>query len=78
MEWALELIGVCALTLVGWLHARQSKMEQALENKVDKDDFQEMKEELDKAVTILTDLRVENARWQGIVERVVETNSKNS
>ena len=78
MEYMAELIGAAAITLAGWLHLRQNSMEEALKTKVDKDAFQEVKIELDKAVDLLTELRVENAKWQGIVGGVIEKSSRNS
>jgi len=78
MDYLAELLGLASITLAGWLHMRQNDLATDLKGKVDKDAFQEVKEELDKAVEMLTDLRVENARWQGIVERAIESNSRNS
>ncbi len=78
MEWIVELMGGVGLTLLGWLHMRQNRLEAKLENCVEKDAFEEMKEELKTCTRLLTDVRLENAKWQGIVERATESNSRTS
>lgn len=78
MEYLLEGIVTLFLVLVGWLHMRQNKLEDKIDKCVEKDAFEEVKEELKTAIELLTEFRVENARWHGLMERLIEKDSKNS
>ena len=78
MEYVTEIALALVSILFGWLHVRQGKLETRIEDCVRKDAFEEVKDELKKAVQILTEVRVENARWQGIAEKVIENSSRNS
>lgn len=78
MEYATTLALGAVSILFGWLHIRQGKLESRLDNCVQKDAFKEVKEELKIAIKLLTEVRVENARWQGLVEKAIENNSKKS
>lgn len=78
MEYIAEILGAFALTMAGWLHVRQGKLEDHLENCVKKDSFEELRNDLKVTLELLTELRVENARWQGLMERAIENDSKRS
>jgi len=78
MNYFAEIGAALAVTLMGWLHVRQNKMEDKIENYVPKDAFDDMRVELKAAMLLLTELRVENAKWQGQIERVLERDLKNS
>lgn len=78
MEYILEGLITLGLVMVGWLHLRQNKLEEKIEKCVEKDAFEEVKDELKTAIQLLTEFRVENARWHGLMERLIEKDSKNS
>ena len=78
MEYLLEGLVTLTIVLIGWLHMRQNKLEDKIEKCVEKDAFEEVKEELKTAIELLTEFRVENARWHGLMERLIENDSKNS
>lgn len=52
---------------------RQNKLEDQVTNCVKKDDLEEVKADLKEALHLLTEQRVENAKWQGLMERVLES-----
>ena len=58
--------------LVGWLHVRQNSLEKRIQECVAKDDLEEMKAAMKQMVEIVTELRVENAKWQGLMQRALE------
>ena len=78
MEYLLEGMVTLFIVLLGWLHMRQNKLDERLQMCVAKDSFEEVKDELKTAIELLTEVRVENARWQGLMERAIEKDSKNS
>ena len=78
MDYFAEVGAALAVTLMGWLHLRQNKMEDKIDHYVPKDAFDEMRVELKAALLLLTELRLENAKWQGQIERVLERDLKNS
>lgn len=71
MEYIAEIAASLAVVLVGWLHMRQNDLERKLEGKVDVDHFEEVKEEMAKVIEILTELRIQNVKWQTIVDNRV-------
>ncbi len=78
MEFLIEgLIGAVFL-LVGWLHMRQNNLEKRIDNCVEKDVMEEIKEDLKETIKLLTEVRVENAKWQGLMAKAIEKNSENS
>ena len=70
----LEILAGLAVVLMGWLHGRQNKLEDELDAKADKDSLAEIKEILKEMTKCVNEMKVENARWQGLVEKV--TNNK--
>ena len=78
VDYFAEIAAAFAVTLMGWLHLRQNKMEDKIDEYVPKDAFDDMRVELKAAMYLLTELRVENAKWQGQIERVLERDLKSS
>lgn len=78
MDYITEVALGAVSILFGWLHIRQGKLETKLDNCVQKDAFEEVKEDLKTSINLLTEVRVENARWQGIAEKAIESNSRRS
>lgn len=79
MEKLIVELAVGAVYLViGWVFVRINKLEQDIEGCVKKDDFDEVKSDLKTTIELLTEARVENARWQERISRVLEKDSKNS
>ncbi len=68
----MELLVGSIFILIGWLHLRQNRLDDQIGSCVKKDDFEEVKADLKKALNILTETRVENAKWQGLMERALE------
>jgi len=69
---AIEMTLGLVCVLFGWLHVRQNKLEDKLNNCVEKDDLAEMKQDLKTTLELVTELRVENAKWQGLMQRALE------
>ncbi len=78
MEYLGQLLGLSAVTMAGWLHIRQGRLEEQIQSCVKKDSFEELRRDMKVTLELVTELRVENARWQGLVERVIENNSNQS
>lgn len=83
MEWVYEVVAGGILALVGTLFImfdrRVSHLEDKIAHCVEKDDMEYLKDTLKDLSDLVTDLRVENARWQGLLEKVLEEkSSKNS
>lgn len=73
MEKLIVELAVGAVYLViGWVFVRINKLEQDIEGCVKKDDFDEVKSDLKTTIELLTEARVENARWQERISRVLE------
>ena len=73
MEKLIVELAVGAVYLVlGWIVMRQNKLDQEIKNCVHKDAFEEVKADLKTTIDLLTDARVENARWQERITRVLE------
>ena len=77
MEKLVVELAVGAVYLViGWVFVRLNKLEQDIDTCVKKDDFDEVKSDLKTTIELLTEARVENARWQERISRVLEKDSK--
>ena len=73
MEQVLvEIIVGLVYVILGWMVMRQNKLEQRIDNCVQKDAFEEVKVDLKTTIELLTEARVENARWQERISRVLE------
>ena len=70
---AIEMTLGLVCVLFGWLHVRQNRLEDKINNCVEKDDLAEMKQDLKTTLELVTELRVENAKWQGLMQRALET-----
>lgn len=64
----LELVWIPLGILIGWIHLRQNKLEAKLESKADTDDIREMSACMSEIKTILTEVRLEVAKWIGKLE----------
>jgi hypothetical protein len=69
---AIEMTLGMVCVLFGWLHLRQNRLEEKLEHCVNKDDLNEIKQDLKTTLELLTEVRVENAKWQGLMQRALE------
>lgn len=78
MEYLIESLVALNLLVLGWLHMRQNSLSKRLDNCAPKDTTEEIKNDLREVVKLLTDVRVENAKWQGLMAKVIESDSKNS
>lgn len=67
----LEILFGLVIIMMGWLHVRQAALSKKLEEKVDKTDFAEVKQDIKDVLSHITDIKVDNARWQGLMEKVV-------
>ena len=74
----VECLVALNLTLLGWIHMRQNKQEKDIAGKVDKEDFQEVKADIKEILNSLIDMKVEGARWQERLERVVSSKREKS
>ena len=74
LEYGLGLV----VLLIGWLHMRQNRLEIKLESCVERSAFEEVKEDLKEAVHLLQEVRVENAKWQGLMEEAIRKGSERS
>ena len=72
--YVVEILAAGNIALLTWLHLGQNSLESELSGCVRRDSFEEVKEELKNAVALLTEVRVENARWQEIVRRAINNN----
>lgn len=64
----LEVVWVPLGLLVGWIHLRQNGLEAKIEAKADKGDIQEMSQCMADIKKILTEVRLEVAKWVGKLE----------
>ena len=74
----IELAVGAVMLVLGWIVLRQNKLEEKIDNCVRKDAFEEVKDDLKEALHLLTESRVENAKWQGLMERALESVLKSS
>lgn len=73
MEQVIIELAVGAVYLVlGWMVLRQNALEQKIDNCVEKDAFEEVKADLKTTIELLTEARVENARWQERISNLLE------
>lgn len=68
MNGIIELVWIPLGILIGWIHVRQNKLENALEGKADKDDIREMTKYMSEIKEIVTEVRLEVAKWVGKLE----------
>ena len=69
----IELVVGAVYLVLGWMVVRMNKLEQEIDNCVQKDAFEEVKADLKTTIDLLTEARVENARWQERISRVLES-----
>lgn len=70
---AVQIIVGLLMVLVSWLHLRVSNVAKKLEDKADHRDISELKTDLKEILKTLTELKVEQARWQGRSEAATES-----
>ena len=75
---AIEVIAGLLVMLVSWLHLRQNAMQKELNQKADKEDVHELKADVKEILKGLIEIKVDNARWQGLVEKVVKNKHEKS
>ena len=75
---AIEVIVTLVIVMVSWLHLRQNDMSKKIDSKADKTDVQELKSDIKEILKALTDIKVDNARWQGLVDKVVKNSHDKS
>ena len=75
---AVEVIIGLVIVLVSWLHLRQNDMAKKIDTKADKSDVQELKSDIKEILKALTEIKVDNARWQGLVDKVVKNSPDKS
>ena len=68
----IEIIVGLVYVGLGWIAMRQNKLEQRIDNCVQKDAFEEVKADLKTTIELLTEARVENARWQERISNLLE------
>ena len=78
MDVWIEGLLVLNVLLLGWLHMRQNKMSSRLDNKVDKDSFDEVKENIENIRETLTEFRIESSGWQKLVEQMLSNRQEKS
>ncbi len=79
MEWgAVEVVVILVLVLVGWLHMRQSSLENRINEKADKDDFNELKDDVKKTADHVVELKVDQTRCLTILEGLAKSSSKSA
>lgn len=77
MDWgAVEVVVILVLALVGWLHMRQNSLETRLELKADKDDFNELKQDVKVISEHIVDLKVDQTRCLTILEGLEKNSFK--
>ncbi len=69
----IEALVALVVIMMGWLHVRQTDFKVQLDKKVDKEDFTEVKSDIKAILSSILDMKVENARWQGLVDRVTKS-----
>lgn len=73
MEFVLEGLVILFCVLLGWLHVRQNRMEKKLDEKADKGSIQKLEDSLSQILEKVTDLRVDNAKWQVLVDKALSS-----
>jgi hypothetical protein len=68
MNGIIELVWVPLGIVIGWIYHRQNKLEEALDKKADKDDLHEMVSLISEIRDMLTEVRLEVAKWVGKLE----------
>jgi hypothetical protein len=64
----LELVWIPFGIIVGWLYTKIGKLESRVDNKVDKDDYHEILGLVSEIRDMLTEVRLEVAKWVGKLE----------
>ncbi len=64
----VELVWIPLSIILGWIFYRQNKLEISLENKVDKDTYHEILGLVSEIRDMLTEVRLEVAKWVGKLE----------
>lgn len=70
----VELTVGLIVILLGWLHIRQSKLEEKIEECVPLTAFEEVKQDLKETIKLLTEMRVEDGKWQGLIQSILDKN----
>ncbi len=68
MTSIIELVWIPLGLILGWIFHRQSKLEASLENKIDKDSYHEILGLVSEIRDMLTEVRLEVAKWVGKLE----------
>ena len=68
----IELAVLAVFMTLGWMVVRMNKLEERVEHAVDQDALAEVKADLKEALKLLTENRVENARWQVLIEEILK------
>jgi len=74
----IELAVGAVFLMMGWMMTRMGKLEEEIDNCVQKDAFAEVKDDLKEALHLLNESRVENAVWRGRMERALEKDLESS
>lgn len=64
----LELVWIPLGIIVGWIYTKINKLENQLDKKVDKDDYHEILGLVSEIRDMLTEVRLEVAKWVGKLE----------
>lgn len=57
---------------------RQNALERDLKEKADKTDMDEMKKDVKEVLSHISELKVDNARWQGLMEQALSSKHERS
>lgn len=75
-EGVLQLVAGLMSVGVGWLHLRQTNLEKKIEDKVDQEDFNELKTAVRNISDHVMELKVDQARCLTILEGLERNSSK--
>lgn len=64
----IELVWVPFGIIIGWVYTKINKLENKLDKKVDKDDYHEILNLVSEIRDMLTEVRLEVAKWVGKLE----------
>lgn len=70
----IEIASVCFVLMLGWLHLRQNRLEDALNKKADSVDIKELKGLIKELNETLTEARLEQSEWRGMINALVKKN----
>lgn len=74
----LEILAGLVVIMLGWLHLRQNALSDRLDEKADKEEISEMKIDVKDILKTITEIKVDNARWQGLMEKVASNKPEKS